>query len=113
MVKKVVPNLVRKYDIANRIFNGFADLESRYILFSIIKKPKSVQEISDELKIPLSTVYKKIQDLSKVSLISMKRDFLDNGRIVQLYQSNVNDIHIDLSKFEPIISLNKNPKLKK
>lgn len=113
MVKKIIPKLIRKYDIANKIFQGFGDLDSRYILFSIVKKPKSVQEISDELKIPLSTVYKKIQALSEVSLISMERDFLDNGRIVQLYQSNVCDIHIELSKSEPAISLSKNPHLKK
>jgi predicted transcriptional regulator len=112
MVKKVIPKLIRKYDIANKIFQEFGDLESRYILFSIIKKPKSIQEISEELKIPLSIVYKKIQNLEKVSLLSVERAFLGNGRVIKLYQSKVNEVQIDISKVEPVISLNKNPILK-
>ena len=112
MVKKPTPRLIRKYDITSKIFKEFGDLESRYILFSIVSTPKSAQEISDELKIPLSTVYKKIKSLMFVSLISIKRDFLENGRITNLYQSKVNDVQIKISKFEPVISLCKNPHLK-
>ena len=112
MVKKPTPRLIRKYDITSKIFKEFGDLESRYILFSIVSTPKSAQEISDELKIPLSTVYKKIKSLMFVSLISIKRDFLENGRITNLYQSKVNDVQIKISNFEPVISLCKNPHLK-
>lgn len=41
MVKKVIPLLVEKYDIANKILRELVDLESRHILFSIIKKTKN------------------------------------------------------------------------
>lgn len=113
MVKKLIPRLVKKYDISNKIFQELGDVDSRYILFSIIKKPKSVQEISDEIKIPLGTVYKKIEKLMDVSLVSMNRDFSESGRIIKYYQSQIDEIQVKISKFEPIISLNKNPNLKK
>lgn len=113
MVKKLLPRLVKKYDIANKIFQELGELDSRYILFSIIKKPKSAQEISDEIKIPLSTVYKKLENLIDVSLVSMNRDFEENGRAIKYYQSQINEIQVKISKFEPVISLNRNPHLKK
>ena len=113
MVKKLIPRLIRKYDIANKIFQELGDVNSRYILFSIIKKPKSVQEISDEIKIPLSTVYKKLGNLIEVSLVTMNRGFVENGRVIKYYQSQIDQIHVKISKSEPVISLNRNPHLRK
>lgn len=112
MQKKLTPRLIKKFDITNKIFKELADFESRHILFSIVNNPKSIQEISLELKIPLSTAYQKIQNLKKISLISVQPEFLENGKIVQIYQSHVKDVQIHLSNFEPKISLKKNPKVK-
>jgi predicted transcriptional regulator len=113
MVKKIRPLLIEKYDIAQKILYQLTDLESRYILFSIIKKPKTVKEISKERKIPRSSVYKKIQKLKEYSLISEKMDFLDNNHIARYYQSLIKDVEISISKFEPVISFNKNKLAKK
>jgi len=113
MPQKVSPLLVEKYDIANKILNRFADLESRHILFSIIKKPKTVKKISEELKIPQSSAYKKIQDLLDGSLIlEVKRGFGDNGGIIKYYQSRIDDVNISISRFEPEISFQKNSRIK-
>ena len=54
-----------------------------------------------------------MKGLVEVSLASVERDFEENGRIVQYYQSKIIDVEINISKFEPVISLNKNPRLKK
>lgn len=112
MTTKIPPSLIKKFDITNKIFTELANFESRYILFSIKNRPKSVPEISLELKIPLSTVYAKIKDLKDCSLVSVQKEFLENGRLIQIYQSNVKDIHIHLGEFEPKISLTKNPRVK-
>ncbi|MFQ5782109.1 MAG: winged helix-turn-helix domain-containing protein [Nitrosopumilus sp.] len=112
MPKKITPLLVEKYDISHKVLNELADLESRHILFSIIKEPKRVQEISKELKIPLSSVYKKIQSLKECSLISEKSDFSENGRIVTFYLSMIKDVKINITKFEPVISFTKNQNMK-
>jgi len=113
MSKKITPLLVEKYDITNRILKEFADLESRHILFSIIKKPKTVQEISKDLKIPTSSAYRKIQNLIQVSLILVERKFSSNGQIIRYYQSKIEKAQISISKFEPSISLDKSLKVKK
>jgi predicted transcriptional regulator len=112
--KKVLPILVEKYDIANKIFNELVDLESRHILFSIIEKPKNVQEISEESKIPLSSVYQKIKNLMELSLIlEAERRFSARGPIAKYYQSRIDDVKISISKFEPTISFTENLKVKK
>ena len=110
--KKITPMLIEKYDITQKILKEFSNLESRHILFSIINKPKKIQEISKELKIPLSSVYKRMESLKNCSLVSEKTDFADGGQIVKYYQSKIKDVNISISKFEPKISFNKNLRIK-
>lgn len=112
MVKKSKVLLTQKYDIANKVLNELANLESRHILFSIIKHPKSVQEISNEERIPLSSAYHKIISLKECALIDEKTDFSDDGRITKYYQSKVKDIEISMTKFEPTITFTKNNLIK-
>ena len=109
MPKKIRPLLVEKYDITHNILNHIIDLETRYILFSIVKRPMRVQEISRRINIPLSTAYKKIDELTKLSLVSERKDFGKDGRVVKLYQSKIQDVEISISNFEPSISFRKNP----
>ena len=102
---------MERYDIANKILKELADLESRYILFTIIRKSKTSQEIAYDLKIPTSSVYKKIQDLFLLSLVEEEGKFSYSGRIARYYQSRINEVRISIVKFEPEITFNKNPRL--
>ena len=104
--------MIQKYDITHKILNLLLDLESRHILFSIIKEPKTAQEISTESKIPISSVYKKIREIKTYSLVFEKTDFSDKGRIVKFYQSLIKDVEISITEFEPLISFNKNKLVK-
>ena len=113
MAKKVTPRLVEKYDISHKIFNELANLESRHILFSIIKKPKRAQDIAKDEKIPLSSVYKRITSLKECSLIYERSDFAENGHIVTFYQSLIKDAKIGVTKLEPTISFTKNQSVKR
>lgn len=109
-MRKVCPTHATKFDIDHKILNEFSDLESRHILFSIISKSKSIQEITKELKMPLSSAYKKIQSLEENALISSELIFGDNGHKVKLYQSKIIDASITISKFKPTIMFKKNLK---
>lgn len=109
-MKKTNPIHATKFDINHKILNEFSDLESRHILFSIISKSKSVQEITKELKIPHSSTYKKIQSLEENALISSELIFANNGHRVKLYQSRIMDANIIISKFKPTITFKKNLK---
>ncbi len=99
-----------KFDITHKIFQELSDLESRHILFSIINKSKSIMEISKELNIPRSSVYKKIRSLEENALISSELIFAKNKHKTRLYQSRITDAKIMISKFEPIIIFQKNLK---
>lgn len=105
--------LAAKYDIANKILKELTNLESRHILFSTIKHPKSIQEISVEQKIPLSSVYKRMESLIECSLIKEETDFAENGHITKYYQSKIKDIEISIAKLEPKIKFRKNENIKK
>ena len=78
---------LKKYDITQKVIEALADSESRAILFSIIKKGSTAAELSDKLKIPLSSVYKKLADLKKLTLIEVEKWMLsDKGRKYKVYQ---------------------------
>ena len=62
--KLTLPQL-KKYDITQKVIEALADAESRAIIFSITRKGKTANELSAMLKIPLSSVYKKLTDLEK------------------------------------------------
>ena len=104
---------VEKYDVSNKILNEITNLESRHVLFAIMEYPKSIKAISAEQKIPLSSVYKRIQSLKECSLIYEKVDFSKNGHKARYYQSRIKDIEISITKFEPKIRFTKNKLMKK
>jgi len=60
---------LKKYDITQKVIEALADAESRAIIFSIIRKGKTASDLSASLKIPLSSVYKKLSDLENLTLV--------------------------------------------
>ena len=104
--------LIKKYDISQKILNELVHLESRHILFSMMKHRKSIQDICREQKIPQSSVYKRIQLLKGCSLIHENADFSESGHVTKYYQSKIKDIEISMTKFEPKISFLKNKLIK-
>ncbi len=63
MSRRLTLPQLKKYDITQKVIEALADSESRAILFSIIRTGSTASELSDKLKIPLSSVYKKLSDL--------------------------------------------------
>jgi len=97
---------LKKYDIAQKIIESLADAESRAILFSTIKKGKTVTDLSYTLKIPLSSVYKKLSELEELSLVQVEKWTLsDKGRKFKVYKSRISKADITITKSEPSINL--------
>jgi len=97
---------LKKYDIAQKIIESLADAESRAILFSTIKKGKTVTDLSYTLKIPLSSVYKKLSELEELSLVQVEKWTLsDKGRKFKVYKSRISKVDITITKSEPSINL--------
>lgn len=89
-----------------RILVSLADSQSRAILFSLIKQNKSAEDLTRELKLPLSSVYKKITDLEQISLIeAVKETRSFSGKKIKLYKSRISKAEIVIKKTEPVINL--------
>jgi len=100
---------LKKYDIAQKVILSLADAESRTILFSLIKNPKTATELSEKFKIPLSSVYKKLSDLEDLSLIFVEKILIsNNGRKFKLYRSRISKADISIKKPEPLLTLTPN-----
>ena len=106
MAKRLTLPQLKKYDITQKVIEALADAESRAILFSIIKSGKTAAELSEKLKIPLSSVYKKLADLEELTLIEIEKWMLsDKGRRFKVYRSRISKADISIKKPEPILIL--------
>ena len=109
MKHKITLPQLKKYDITQKVIEALADAESRAIIFSIIRKGKTANELSTTLKIPLSSVYKKLTDLENLTLIEIEKTVLsDKGKRFKIYKSRINKAEILIKKPEPILSLSAN-----
>ena len=109
MKRRITLPQLKKYDITQKVILALADAESRAIIFSIIRKGKTASNLSESLKIPLSSVYKKLADLEDLTLIEIEKTILsENGRRFKIYKSRINKAEISIKKSEPILSLSAN-----
>ena len=69
-----------------------SDKYCRIIIESIMDKPKSAIEIVSETKIPVSTVYRRIQMLSDNKLLRISGNISEDGKKSFLYKSKAKGI---------------------
>jgi len=111
LVKRLTLPQLKKYDITQKVIEALADAESRSILFSIIRKGKTATDLSYELKIPLSSVYKKLSDLEELTLVKIDKWLIsDKGRKFKVYKSRISKADISIRKPEPTLTLSPNQK---
>ena len=109
MQHKITLPQLKKYDITQKVIEALADAESRAILFTIIRRGKTASDLSASLKIPLSSVYKKLSDLENLTLVEIEKTVLsENGRRFKIYRSRINKAEISIKKPEPTLSLSAN-----
>ena len=109
MGKRLSLSQLKKYDVNQKVIEALADAQSRSILFSIIKQGKTAMELSEEHRIPLSSVYKKISDLEEIALVKVDKLVLsENGKKFKLYKSRISKADVTIRKPEPVIILTPN-----
>jgi len=109
MQHKISLPQLKKYDITQKVIEALADTESRAIIFSIIRKGKTASNLSISLKIPLSSVYKKLSDLENLTLIRIEKTILsENGKRFKVYRSRISKAEISIKKPEPTLTLSAN-----
>ena len=95
-----------EYDINQRVIEILTTTCSHAVLFSIVNAAKDAVEISDELQISLSSTYKALTNLEKLSLVEIQRfEITDTGKKIKMYHSRIKkaDISISENKSEVIL----------
>ena len=99
-----------EYDINQRIIEALTTTCSHAILFSIVKDEKDAVQISGELQISLSSVYKTLTNLEKLSLVEIQRFHInDDSKKIKMYRSKIRkaDISIDEDQASVLLYPNK------
>ena len=99
-----------EYDINQRIIEALTTTCSHAILFSIVENEKDAIQIAGELRISLSSVYKTLANLEKLSLIEIQRFHINNdNKKIKMYRSKIKkaDISINENKSEVFLHQNK------
>ena len=89
-----------EYDINQRVIEALTTTCSHAVLFSIVNVEKDVVEIASELQISLSTTYKSLTNLEKLSLVEIQRfKITDDGKKIKMYRSRIEKADISTTSF--------------
>jgi predicted ArsR family transcriptional regulator len=62
-------------------------------------EPRSAQELSDELEIPIATCYRRIDELTEHNLLELHDNILsDDRRRIKVYRRNVDAVQIEFDE---------------
>ena len=98
-----------EYDIKQRIIEALTTTCSHAVLFSIVNVEKDAVKIANELQISLSTVYKTLSNLEKLSLIEIQWFKITNeGKKIKMYRSRIKKANISINKNDSRVLLYQN-----
>ncbi len=91
--------------LLKELFDGF----SYKILLSVMDQPKTVFQICDENRVPVSSTYKKIKKLRNMGLLVVDSIIInEKGKKVIFYKSKIRSIELVLDKQNVILQLKRN-----
>ena len=91
------------------VLHELADRVACRIIISTIGSAKTVSQIRQENKLPLSSIYKKVQKLANADLLSIEKINIDsNGKKILFYRSRVSSIELNLNSEGILLHLVKN-----
>ena len=101
------PNILQlsQYDITQKIMDSLINTCHRAVLFSIIRTSKDASQISSELSISLSAVYKTLNQLEDLTLIQVEKFTFLDGKKTKLYKSRIGRAEIKLENDDAVLHL--------
>ena len=98
-----------EYDINQRVIEALTTTCSHAILFSIVNKEKDAVQIAGQLRISLSSVYKTLANLEKLSLIEIQRFQINSdSKKIKMYRSKISKADITIHKNKSEVRLHPN-----
>lgn len=101
---------IEEPEIKESFLEILSDKYCRSILEAIMDTPKSAIEVSREKIIPLSTVYRRIQQLHDSKMIRTSGVITEEGKRLFLYKSKIKEVNTSFSngKIDVEVVFNKN-----
>ena len=88
-----------EFDINQRVIESLTTTCSHAVLFSIVNHEKDAVQISNELQLSLSTIYKTLTNLEKLSLLEIPRyEMSEDGKKIKMYRSKIKKASITIKK---------------
>ncbi len=84
-------------ELNEKILNILSDKYCRQILDVTRSESKCASVLASETKIPISTVYRRLQSLIDAKLLDVSGMIHDDGKKLFLYKSNVKEIHAKMN----------------
>ena len=84
--------IIEETENKDSLLEILSDKYCRAILASTMHMPKSVMEIAAEAKIPLSTVYRRVQTLHDSKLLAVSGIITSEGKKLFMYKSKIKGI---------------------
>ena len=98
-----------EYDINQRVIEALTNTCSHAILFSIVDEEKDAIQISGQLRISLSSVYKTLVSLEKLSLIEIQRFHVNSdNKKIKMYRSKIKAAEITINGNKSEVKLQRN-----
>ena len=98
-----------EYDINQRIIEALTNTCSHAILFSIVDEEKDAIQIAGQLRISLSSVYKTLSILEKLSLIEIQRFHINSdNKKIKMYRSKISKADISINENKSEVTLHRN-----
>ena len=91
------------------ILKLITDQYSRGILDSIQTEPKTAVQISSELDIELSSIYRRLHKFQKYNLLKITFQITSDGKKSYYYQSKISGVNSSYQKGDFKVSLSFNP----
>ena len=95
--------------VQDALIKSLADEYCRKIILSTINKAQSVEELSQSENIPISTTYRRVNEMKDVGILTVEKTVLtEEGKKFELYRSAFKAIHMDLNQAEILIDVELN-----
>ena len=106
------PNVLQlsQFDITQKIMDSLVNTCHRSVLFSIINDSKDANQISHELNISLSAVYKTLNQLENLTLAQVEKFTIIDGKKTKFYKSRIDRAEIKLESDDTVLHLFPNQK---
>ena len=101
------PNILQlsEYDITQKIMDSLVNPCHRAVLFSVVNESKIANQISSDLNISLSAVYKTLGKLEELTLVFVEKFEFREGKKIKFYKSRIGNAEIALHTDDAILKL--------